>query len=260
MRKYLVFSIALFLLLTSFVKADLKDGLVLYLPFDEGKGDVTADLSGNHHDGKIEGAEWVEGKLGKALSFNGKDSFVKVPFSEDFIITDAITLGAWVRANVPFDPIWREVINACNSLYGPYLLTTGAGSLEEFGLTLSGSWNWLQSNKPLEPVFHHIVGTYDGDKMHVYFDGELDDGEGDLPSEGGEIDEPPEEGIFIGHDYAGELDGPNWWDGIIDEVVIYNRALSEDEVAELYATPLSEVMNVRQEATLVTTWAKLKAY
>ncbi len=113
--------------------------MVLYFPFDAGQGGVAVDLSGNEHDGSIEGAEWVEGEFDKALSFNGTDSFVEVAFTNDFVITEAITLGAWVTANVPFNPEWRCIINARKSTYGPFLLQTGGAAKAEVGLYLSGA-------------------------------------------------------------------------------------------------------------------------
>ena len=109
-----------FLFAASVVEASLTDGLVLYLPFDEGQGEVAGDLSGNGHDGTLEGPEWTEGEFGNALSFDGVEAFVDVPFSDDFVITEGITLGAWVAANVPFSPEWKGIINAQQSTYGPF--------------------------------------------------------------------------------------------------------------------------------------------
>jgi len=255
MQKYCSISIIMLFLLLSFVNAELQDGLVLYLPFDAGQGDVASDLSGNNHDGSIKGAEWVNGKFGNALSFNGTDSFVEVPFADDFIITEAITLGAWVTANVPFNPQWRGIINARKTTYGPFLLQTGGDSKAEVGLYLQGAWTWLRTTSSLEPgVFHHVVGTYDQDNgLHIYFDGKLDDGDGSAGAKAGAIDETPNEGIVIGHNYG--LAG-RFWDGDIDEVVIYNRALSADEVAELFVNPPSAA--VEPQNKLASTWAWLK--
>lgn len=245
----------LLFLLGTIVQAQ-KEGLVLYLPFDEGQGDIAADLSGNGHDGSIKGAKWVEGKFGNALSFNGADSFVEVPFADDFVITDAITLGAWVTANVPFNPQWKGIINARKTTYGPFLLQTGGDSKAEIGLYLGGAWTWLRTTSSLEPgVFHHVVGTYDQDNgLHIYFDGKLDDGEGSAGAKAGAIDEAPDEGIVIGHNYG--MAG-RFWDGDIDEVVIYNRALSADEVAKLFTTP-PVASAVEPGNKLATTWAELK--
>ena len=236
--------------------ANLEDGLVLYLPFDAGQGKVASDLSENKFSGSIEEGEWVDGKFGKALNFNGKDSFVEVPFSDVFNITEAITLGAWVIANVPFNPEWRCIINARKTTHGPFLLQTGGAAKAEIGLYLGGAWTWLRTSSSLEPkVFHHVVGTYDQKNgLHIYFDSELDDGEGSAGAKAGEIDETPDEGVVIGHYYnfAGR-----WWDGVIDDVVIYNRALSEDEVEKLFLAPPVSA-SVRSMGKVATTWGYLK--
>ncbi len=256
MVKYFVITVIMFAFAISFVYADLKNGLVLYLSFDEGQGDVAKDLSGKGHDGDIQKAKWADGKFGKALSFNGVDSFVEIPFSDDFIITDAITLAAWVTANVPFNPEWRGVINARKSNYGPFLMQTGGASKAEVGFWLGGAWIWLRSSASLEPkVFHQVVGVYDlTNGLHIYFDGELNDGEGSAGAKPAKIDENPEEGVVVGHNYG--LAG-RFWDGIIDEVAIYNRALSADEVAQLFiAPPVSSA--VESSGKLAVTWGKMK--
>ena len=255
--RYLGIGVLMFLFAASFVEAELTDGLVMYLPFDEGQGDVAGDLSGNDHNGSLEGPEWTEGAFGKALSFNGEDAFVEVPFSDDFLITEGITLGAWITANVPFDPQWKGVINAQQSTYGPFLMQTGGDSKAEVGLFLVGAWTWLRSSQSLEPgVFHHVVAVYDmNDGLHIYFDGELDDGEGSAGVKPGAIDEAPGESIVVGHNYGYE---GRFWDGDIDEVVIYNRALSADEVAQLYLAP-PVAAAVEPGNKLAVTWGQMKS-
>ena len=73
---------ALFLVLTplamSIGPTEFLDGLVLYHPYDEGKGDKAEDLSGNKHEGVIDNPKWVNGKFGKALEFGGEGSDVFV--------------------------------------------------------------------------------------------------------------------------------------------------------------------------------------
>jgi hypothetical protein len=185
-------------------------------------------------------------------------TLVEVPFTDDFLITEAITLGAWVMANVPFNPEWRGIINARKSMYGPFLLQTGGAAKAEIGVHLLGAWTWLRTGDSLEKgVFHHVVGTYDLENgLHIYFDGKLNDGEGSAGVKTGKIDETPDEAIVIGHNYS---HAGRWWDGVIDEVVIYNRALSADEVAELFASSLSELMAVEPEDKLAATWGRMKS-
>ncbi len=81
---------------------DQAQGLVLYLPFDEGSGTIAKDYSGNGNDGTlcngatcgVQGPTWTTGKVGGALSFDGVDDYVIVPDSASLNITNAITLAA----------------------------------------------------------------------------------------------------------------------------------------------------------------------
>lgn len=66
-------------------------------------------------------------------------------------------------------------------------------------------------------------------------------------------EDPKREGIVIGHNYSFD---DRWWDGVIDEVVIYNRALSADEVAQLFKSP--PILAVQRNKRLTTTWGYLK--
>jgi hypothetical protein len=256
LQRFVIVGIVFLFLLVPLARATLQDGLVLYLPFDEGQGNVAKDSSGKKHDGTINNAEWVNGQFDKALKFNGTDSFVGVAFSDDFKITDGITLGAWVIANVPFNPAWRGIINARKSTYGPFLLQTGGVSLGEFGLYFKGAWTCAQTKKTLEKgVFHHLVGTYDQKNgMHIYYDGKVDESLNQGPKDMGTIDVAPNEGIVIGHNYG--LAG-RFWDGVIDEVVIYNRALSADEVTQLFKAP--PIAAVEYAGKLATTWGEVKS-
>ena len=72
-------------------------GLVLYLPFDEGKGDIVKDISGNGNDGTIYGARWVDGKFGKALSFDGIDDYVELKDRNLHMGGNDFTIAAWVK-------------------------------------------------------------------------------------------------------------------------------------------------------------------
>jgi len=249
--------IALFLF-ASFVSADLEDGLVLYMPFDEGKGDVTKDLSPNGFEGTITDPEWGEGKFGSALMFDSSERFVEIPFADPFDIKDGITMAAWVTANLPFSPEWKVILNAKKSGQGPWgLQSRSVGNLETF-YDVGGVRVWTSSLSAMEPdVFHHVAGTYDSeDGFKVYFDGVLEPNgaNGGNIATRGLLDTPPNEVITIGHNYN---DANRYWDGAIDEVVIYNRALSEDEMSQLADVPLIG-QAVNPEAKLAATWGKIK--
>ena len=89
----------------------------------------------------------------------------------------------------------------------------------------------------------------------MYLNGKLDMGNTSLVK--GPIDPTPDEGIVIGHNYG--LAG-RWWDGIIDEVAIYNKALTEDEVNDLYLGKVKQkIESVGSKGKVTTTWGYLKA-
>ena len=76
--------------------SDLQNGLVGYWPMDEGNGDKVKDVSGNGHDGTAKNTKWVDGKYGKALEFNGVDSIVDIPYSQEMTPKEGATIAAWV--------------------------------------------------------------------------------------------------------------------------------------------------------------------
>ena len=107
------------------VFGDFSDGLVLYLPFDEGEGDIAADISGNGHDGKIDKPEWVDGRFGKALKFLDAESgtFVTVESTAKLNVNE-MTFTAWINAEH-----WNGVRQiAGKSVHG------GCGGRTQYGL------------------------------------------------------------------------------------------------------------------------------
>ena len=79
--------ISLILTGQSYAKVDLDSAVAIWL-FDEGKGDEAKDFTGNGHDAKLNGTEWVDGKFGKALSFDGAKSNGKTPETDEFALQD----------------------------------------------------------------------------------------------------------------------------------------------------------------------------
>jgi hypothetical protein len=257
MCKYLAGITALFLFVP-LAMAGLTDGLILYMPFDEGKGNVANDLSENHFVGDINGATWVAGKFGSALSFDGKGNFVEIKFADAFNIKEGITMAAWVTANLPFSPEWRIIMNAKKSAQGPWGIQSRAiGNVETF-YDVGGVRVWNSSISTMEKdVFHHIAGTYSKENgFQVFFDGVMEANaanSGNLNTRG-ILDSPPAESVTIGHNYNS---ADRWWSGIIDEVVIYNRALSDKEMAQLFkAPPVSFAVESRDK--LAASWGHIK--
>ena len=258
MCKYCVLSLMVLFVFTSFVKADLSDGLVLYLPFDEGEGVVANDLSENQFTGDLMGdPEWVDGKegFGKALSFDGDGDYVEIAYDDAFDIKEGITMCAWV---MPFDLGWRGIINASPNVQGPWgMHTFGIGGDVNLAAYyfFKGRQSGIESVPLQADVFQHVCSAYDKDDgFFIYSDG-VEAGRDE--SAKGLIDGTAawEESIVIGHGYPAP---DRFWDGVIDEVMVYNRVLSAEEVAELFEAPPAIGKAVSSSGKLATAWGRVK--
>lgn len=179
----------------------------------------------------------------------------EVPYDDMFNLTESFTLSAWVKpAASPFaGEQWRGIINGQMTNHGPYLLQMSASN-GEIGAWLNGAWGWQVTNAVLDTKsFWHLVGTYeDGVGFSNYVNGELDS---EKPS-GGTVTENVNEGIVIGHNYSF---ANRWFEGIIDEVAVYNRAISPEEVTDLFNGGVkANVRAVDASGKLATTWSILR--
>ncbi len=84
-----------------------SEGPVAAYSFDEGEGGTLEDVTGNGHDGTIEGAEWTNGRYGTALKFDGEEDCVAIPESPELDLSEEFTLEAWVKpeGELKHDPI-----------------------------------------------------------------------------------------------------------------------------------------------------------
>ena len=207
-------------------QASSDDGLVAEWHFDEGSGSTVADSSGNGNDGAIYGATWDDGKNGKALSFDGVNDYVNVP--TPYIISDEFSIEAWVKT----------AYSASQTILGgprgdaKYHPTFGVGYGNSNGAAgcVNRYGTYLASNIPVNTDdWHHVVfvandrGT-DTTNMKIYINGALDN----------EINDPFMIQIWPETHYIGKRASENYFNGIIDEVRIYNRALAADEIKEHY--------------------------
>jgi hypothetical protein len=208
---------------------------------DEGSGTVASDSSGNGNDGTVlGGASWVAGRFGSALRFNGTTAVVDVPNSPSLEPPAGVTVSAWVEeSGTP--GAYRYIIakgeSACHSAsYGLY--TGASGGLAFYVYNGSGDSYVVSPNAGpslWDGGWHLVVGTYDGAAVHLFVDGN-EVGSGTARS--GPIPYPSADSndLFIG----GYPDAQNFsgcqagsFLGVIDEVNLWNRALSPQEVSSL---------------------------
>lgn len=201
--------------------------LVGHWKFDEGSGDVAGDSSGKGNDGTlVNDPTWVDGKFGKALSFDGSDNYVEVLDSDSLNITDEITIESWVYVVGSSGKIENIVYKAVSatSTEGVYRLRYFDNTNFIGNLSIGGTYysNNGDTTVPLN-TWHHVVLTYDGSNIKLFLNGKEDT----TPvAVSGTID-TNNYPLFIGSRDGG-------FNGTIDEVRIYNRALSPEEIKAEY--------------------------
>lgn len=236
-------------LLSSIGQAIDDESLVLYLPFNEGTGDITQDQSGNNNDGAIEGAEWTDGKIGKALYFNfDEGDSVRVADSDSLDVT-SITIEAWIKSEkdmVKGSMTDAGIVHKWNP--GGYLLYLENlfGSVSLY-LPHTNTYVRSTTNAWKKGVWYHVAATYDEKKGEgkTYVNGKLEATE---KSAGKLI--PNINNLVIGR-YI------ETFDGIIDEAALYNRVLTEEEINQDMNKGVIAAA-VSPAGSLATTWAKIK--
>ena len=218
---------------------DISSGLVAHWKFDEGTGTTAGDSVGSNNGTLTNGPTWTAGKVGSgSLNFDGSDDRVTAPDSNSLSNVSAITVAVWVyphqwKAN-SFEPIINKGSN-------------GAVADREWRLRNSaGMLAWHISNDGQDPgsaslefpssqippnVWTHVVATYDdnnNDQLAVYINGSLYKTATGEP--GGIYNGSA--ALGVGGYYNTTADS---FDGVVDDVRIYNRALSVNDIAALYA-------------------------
>ena len=212
-------------------------GLVGYWSMNEGTGTVAGDGSGNENRGTLTGGPtWVDGKRGKALNFDGNDDLVNAGSATSLDQLPAITVSAWIyprNVAAASDDVFskRTAAGASGWKFGPS--STGAGRLSfvvDYDTDLNHTSN---SNVISANVWQHIAISWDGStsaaNARIYINGvettyaQTTNGTTNRVSDAANP-------LTIG----AQSDGGNPYNGLIDEVRIYNRALSAAEIQTLY--------------------------
>ena len=260
--------------LTQAQKYANDDSLILYLPFNEGEGDTAFDGSRFANHGKLEGGpQWVVGhkpQFGKALEFDGDDDVVIVETKD----SDELQLHKSEGTVECWFLMKGEGISTMPRLVAKESKTTDRDNLDRPGrggfalkLRRHGKFNLqlsvekgLKKNREPNPkaevdndVWYHAAGTWT-EKGHprLYLNGELvleDDGNEEVPLE------DRENNLRVGGTFAGLRN----FEGIIDEVRIWNRVLDQDEIQENMNLGFGPLLSVSPDELLTTTWGNLKA-
>jgi len=189
--------------------------LVAEWHFDENEGTSALDTSGNNNHGMIHGATWTTGKLGFALNFDGSNDYVEVPDSDSLDITEQVTFVAWIKPDSL--PPWSAIVEKDNS----FIFGTKNDELVWY---LFHDYQTSSGLDLVTGVWQHVAITFDGSNLRFYKNGTsytTTDWTHSISSSNN--------GVRIGTDRWNEF-----FDGILDEVYIYNRALSTEEIMAHY--------------------------
>ncbi len=201
-------------------------GLVGWWKLDESQGTTAADSSGGNHNGTVVGnASWKPGKHGGALDLNG-GSYVRIADKSAFDMADQVTIACWVKLrSVPAQ--WTAIVTKGDTAWR--LSTAEQEKRLHFAIE-----NWDAANARVNSAkevnaneWHHVAAVYTGDVMRLYVDGKLDASQAIKGRIGRNNFE-----VMIGEN--AEKKG-RAFDGLIDDVRIYNYALPESQVMALAA-------------------------
>ena len=204
--------------------------LFAHWKFDEGTGSTAADSSGNGHTGTLNGPAWTTlGQIGGALDFDGVDDRVDVGTLS--VPGSGVTLAMWFKADdfgVSDARLISKSTGTAEADHYFMLSTVDSGGMKlRFRLKTQGSTSTLIAGSgTLSPgVWTHAAVTYDGTMMRIYKDG----GPVGSTPKSGSMDAGNSVQVAIGRNPTGY--GP--FDGLIDDVRIFTRALSDAEIQAL---------------------------
>jgi len=190
------------------------EGLVACYNFDEGSGDILKDVSGNGNDGRISGAEYVRRGDGYALRFDGATSYVDCGQGPSLDLEEAVTVALWVKVlAIPQagEPI--VVGKGANSAYGFTCYR------DNIGPTNGRIYFYIGTENIATPValdaWQHLAATFDGHTIALYVNGEA------VASKGVQMKIPRGGSLLM---------GKGGFCGLLDDVRIFSRALSPDEI------------------------------
>jgi hypothetical protein len=203
------------------------NNIISYWKFDKGEGSTAYDSAGDNN-GIISGAEWTTGQIGAALFF-GDGNYVSVPDDNSLDITNNLTISAWAKRTGAGSSNEMIVSKSATGDYSYRLFFSSTNTVRWWLSSDGGTSNreYVNSTSTITDTdWHHIVATFASGTLKIYIDGanKTSSSTGNITS----IHKSAQP-VLISKENAG-----TYFDGTIDEVMILDRALSHDEVRQLY--------------------------
>ncbi len=257
MKKPLLFGITLTacVVIVAFVFAQFyPGGMISYWTFDEGEGTIAFDSVDANNGALVNEPTWIPSKFNDALDFTTAN-YVQVANSAS-LEPETITVEAWVKSN-EYPGNTRYIVSkyllikhgCCSS----YALYTSGGGISFYITRNDDGFPYVSTpvggNGIWDGEWHHVAGTFDGTKLELYIDGLS---AGSTPFTAGIL----YSGIGTNDLFFGSYTSPSSYSfiGGIDEVAIYNRALSAGEIQQHYQDGSYEVECVTPPLGMVSWW------
>ena len=220
-----IFIVGIILTFSSYIQAEI----VSHWTFDEGAGNTAYDSASDQH-GTINGATWSEGIIGNCLSFDGNYDYVRISDSDTLDITSNLSIAMWIKTSGPEGDGTQHLFSNQRSISphdGFSFKITSFGDYDGH-LRFSSQESNLYSNRSAATGdWCHVAVTLSGGMARIYIDGQLDNSGYVGSHRINDLDQ------VIGATYT------PWYffNGKIDDLRIYNHALSEQEITSIIPEP-----------------------
>jgi len=222
---------------------------------DEGTGNQAKDSSGKDNHGTLKGPQWVKGKIGaNALSFDGVDDCVEIASSPSLDPGKGdMTWCAWVKTTATGN---RYVYSNYESPTDRVECRVQDGKIRLYIRSTDNTTTWRDSTTTFnDGKWRHIASVWKGSLKTATIDNYVDGGESNAAYGAQDITNASVVPLG-GNDYIGARGGlSDYFDGLIDEVVIFNVALTKDDIQTIMQ---GNIGAIEKTGKLTTTWAAIK--
>lgn len=220
--------------------------------FDEGSGTTTKDVVSGRMGILKGGVTWGAGKIGSAVKFDGVSGQVDIPDPDKSLVPPKITLTAWVNlANVSGTKSIAEQYDWAGT-FGAHAFRMNGAQVQLWVIWGAGGEN-VSAGTVAPNEWTHVAGSYDGETIRVFVNGKTV-GEKKLATRKDLV--PSSKSLSLG--VRGDTKDIHWMNGSLDEVAIFDEALSETALASVMRGVGAGGTSVDPQDKAATLWAKLK--
>ena len=252
--KHLIVITIILTFVASFAHAltEPEESMILYFSFDSLDKDQAIDHSKYGNNGELVGdAELANGKFGKALKLNGSTDWVEVPHDDILTVDKDVTVMAWInteRHMGPNNQRWQGIVAKGNSPRSYSFYTESPSKCMHLSVGGDGS---VCTGEIALNEWQHVAAQVDNGTHRYWINGEnVGEFAGKKPPPGN----ADTSNVLVGKTHEGNRE----FLGLIDEVRIWNRALSEDEIVDQMEKGHFELFPVDPRQKLATTWGIIK--